>query len=161
MVYSAFLVLAITRLIPLSMGHDSSRSLALFEDFETTWSVGLIVFGLHLFGLGLLGVKSGFTPNLIGALLILAGLSYLMGESAELAAYEFPSTVSLVLAIFMIAGELVFAIWIMGARLPPCGQKPPFVLRGNLRNNEKRKMCAARDRHAASGLRWQDHSSHN
>ena len=118
LLYTAILAVATTRLIPLASANDAAGAIGHFENFETTWSVGLIVFGLHLFGLGLLGLRSDVTPNLIGALLLLSGLSYLLAESTELAAYLLPSTLSVVLALLMIAGELVFAVWITVFRLP-------------------------------------------
>ena len=118
LLYTAFLVVATARLIPLAMGDDGSGAIGHFENFETIWSVGLVVFGFHLFGLGLLGLKSDFSPNLLGVLLVIAGLSYVLAESTELVAHVFPATISVVLALFMITGELGFGVWLTLWRPP-------------------------------------------
>lgn len=47
-----------------------------FNKFQNIWSSALVIFGLHLLGLGYLSIKSKFIPAILGILLYIAGLSY-------------------------------------------------------------------------------------
>ncbi len=86
------------------------------ERFDSTWTLGLLLFGVHLAFLGYLSVKSAIIPKSIGYLLLLAALGYLVSCSAKLvlpgyADYEqfFESMV----VLFGVVGELSFTIWLL------------------------------------------------
>ena len=46
--------------------------------FQDMWSWGLIVFGIHIYFLGYLIVKSGYVPKYLGLILQLASLGYVL-----------------------------------------------------------------------------------
>jgi len=84
--------------------------------FEGIWSIGLVVFGLHIFALGYLVFRAGFIPTILGALLILGSLGYLITDSANLLLpnYEdYKATVELIFIVPMIFGELGLGLWLL------------------------------------------------
>jgi hypothetical protein len=90
-----------------------------FESFLTIWSLGLLVFGLHLVLLGCLLTKTTAMPRLIGYIAVFAGLCYLV---TNIATQYFPhyaehsATVDLYLALPMALGELLPATWFLVKR---------------------------------------------
>lgn len=122
LIYSLFLAAAIYQLISILPvisleGEVMSRATEVggrTENFMIIWTYGLIVFGVHLFLLGYLLLKSDIIPNLIGLLLIVAGASYmfLSGGQALFPHYNF-NTLEMLLGAPMAIGELVFAIWLL------------------------------------------------
>lgn len=93
--------------------------------FESVWSLGLIVFGLHLLVLGFAASKTRTIPKVISILLSIAGASYIL---IHLLYGFFPtlenltSTLEMILSIPMIVGELGFGIWLLLK-----GGKTPFL----------------------------------
>lgn len=84
--------------------------------FEKIWSVGLIVFGLHLIGLGYLSVKSASVHAFIGYLLYFGGFSYTLLHSARQLNLSDPgvlNSVEGVLALPMALAEMLLAIWLI------------------------------------------------
>jgi hypothetical protein len=81
--------------------------------FLDLWDSGLLVtqvfWGLWLFPLGYLVVRSGFLPGALGILLILAGAGYLFDAVAAILLPSIPVTVSL----FTFVGELLFPLWLV------------------------------------------------
>ena len=77
--------------------------------FTNGWDIGYVFFGLHLALLGYLVFRSGFVPRLLGALLVLAGASYLIDRFAF---YLLPNA-GLNLSLFLGWGELVFMVWLL------------------------------------------------
>lgn len=100
LIYSVFLAVGIGYLITKNM-----------LGFLTVWHMGLIVFGLHLIILGLMRY-----PWWISAILILAGIGYLlvhglnvfMPESAALA-----KTIEMIFILPMSISELLLAGWLL------------------------------------------------
>jgi len=84
--------------------------------FETIWSLGLIIFGLHLLGLGYLSVKAGSVPSLLGYLLYLSGVLYLFVHVArQIAAFD-PDVVGKIeniMGLPMALGEMLLALWLI------------------------------------------------
>jgi hypothetical protein len=118
--YSAILGVAIYhQLVALSLiAGESSPSQVLYEleAFEIIWSAGLIIFGLHLIGLGVLCWKAGFVPNFWGGLLIFAGICY---SGIHLAKALFPEKiiqivqVEQILSLPMALAEIGLAVWLL------------------------------------------------
>jgi len=114
LVYTVFLSFAAIQL--LFAANDSSNAIDYFEEFSRIWSLGLIIFGVHLVSLGIVDLKSVFLPRVINALLILAGVSYIVMHTVS----NVPSLASLdvylpkfILAVLMITGELALAFWLL------------------------------------------------
>lgn len=88
----------------------------LLGSFEGLWSAGLIIFGLHLVGLGYLAIRSVHIPMVWGILLLFAGVCYIYVHGAKLCipgvAY-IVDDVEQVLSAPMALAEIGFAIWLM------------------------------------------------
>lgn len=90
-----------------------------FNSFLTIWSLGLIVFGLHLVLLGCLLVKIPTIPKVISYMAVFAGLCYLLTNMVArfwpgYAAYS--GTVDMALSLPMALGELLLATWLLVKR---------------------------------------------
>lgn len=81
----------------------------LLKAFRDTWDVGYIFFGLHLALLGITAYRSGFIPKALGAILVLAGASYLIDYGSLILLPELNLSVSFIFGW----GELVFMVWLL------------------------------------------------
>jgi hypothetical protein len=93
-----------------------AQMLFFLEAFDYGWLIGLVLFGLHLAGLGYLVLRSGYVPRVLGVLLIAAALGYLIDSFAHflLSNYDDYETVFLlVVAVPGVVGELSFAVWLL------------------------------------------------
>ncbi|NVK48153.1 MAG: DUF4386 domain-containing protein [Cyclobacteriaceae bacterium] len=125
--YAGMLGLAIYHQVAvLSMldgGGAVSQVMQELKAFENIWSLGLIVFGLHLVGLGILCWKAAFVPNFWGGLLIFAGICY---SAIHLAKALFPDqinqiiSIEQVLSLPMAFAEIGLAVWLLwkGGKTP-------------------------------------------
>jgi hypothetical protein len=129
LVYSAILGMAIGSLVmvlPLLTENGSTvaftqsqineQILGQIHGFNGIWSMGLIVFGLHLLGLGYLALRSGFVPKIWGILILIASLGYLLIPAGELIIVDFAKAKSILEMVFMlpmILGELGLGIWLI------------------------------------------------
>lgn len=86
------------------------------DAFNHTWLIGLIFFGIHLFLLGMMIIKSDYIPGILGVLLIIAALGYLTDSIAYMLMpdySDYKSIFMLVVAIPGVVGELSFTIWLL------------------------------------------------
>ena len=85
------------------------------NSFRHDWYFGLLFFGIHLGLLGYLVFRSNYIPQILGVLLIIAGLGYLI---TTLKPYLFPGFNS-DLARYTFYGELIFMLWLLikGSRI--------------------------------------------
>ncbi len=84
--------------------------------FDKIWSIGLIIFGLHLLGLGYLSVKSVLVPKLIGYLLYLGGVSYTLIHGARqltLMDANVINSAEKILSLPMALAEILLALWLV------------------------------------------------
>ncbi|WP_347861097.1 DUF4386 domain-containing protein [Salimicrobium sp. PL1-032A] len=84
--------------------------------FESIWSLGLIIFGLHLIMVGVVALKAIFIPKWISLLVMVAGASYLTIHLLYnlFPAYESATaTIEAFLIAPMMVGELGFGIWLL------------------------------------------------
>lgn len=84
--------------------------------FENIWSLGLIVFGLHLVLIGWLALKSISVPKVIGILLIIAGFSYSLIHALHGFIPQvdlFTNKLEAILTLPMMIGELSFGGWLL------------------------------------------------
>ena len=120
-IYSLVLAYAIAQLVVawqmLGQGQvESGEIITLLANFETYWSNGLIVFGLHLIGLGYLALRTLQVPRWMGWLLYVAGFSYTLIHGMKAIV---PSAVNLIqmseviLGIPMALAELGLAVWLI------------------------------------------------
>lgn len=116
LVYGALLAYALYRLLGALFVATNTGALVSVEAFQQAWSVGLIIFGVHLVLLGYLAFHSGFVPKIWGILLVIAGLCYLFSHGLPLlwpGYATIKTTVEGILMLPMIVGELGFAIWLV------------------------------------------------
>lgn len=125
LVYSAILGLAIFNLMRTSSIANQSiknipeiiqqKVLLLLNAFESTWSIGLIIFGFHLLLLGYLAYKSHNIHWLWGVILFFAAISYIVVHTAKsfLPGAQIVNTIEMVLSVPMAVGEIGFAIWLI------------------------------------------------
>jgi hypothetical protein len=85
----------------------------------------LVFFGIYCLLLGQLTVRSGFLPKILGALLVLAGVGWLL--------FLFPFTKPLngITEIFGVIAEGTFCLWLLIAGVSPRkAKKQPGKRRG-------------------------------
>jgi len=86
------------------------------KSFETIWSFALIIFGFHLFALGVLAFQSKNIHNFWGILLVFAAVCYTVINSAKFLLPEFENqvaTAEMILSLPMAFGEVGFAFWLI------------------------------------------------
>ena len=97
----------------------ANEVIMLFQLFEKFWSIGLIIFGLHLLGLGYLSVNSKSIPGLLGYLLYLGGVSYTFIHGFRQLALLDPVIISKaenILSLPMALAEILLAFWLIFKR---------------------------------------------
>ena len=86
------------------------------EAFECIWSIGLIIFGVHLMIVGYLAFKSNRIPKIISVLLLLASIGYIVINLFNTILLQNDAVISILKIGFnvpMILGELGFGIWLL------------------------------------------------
>ena len=85
------------------------------EAFEIIWSIGLIVFGLHLLVVGWIAYQSNSISKIISILLVIAGIGYIVIHLGKtlLIEQDIITTMELIFNIPMIVGELGFGLWLL------------------------------------------------
>lgn len=87
------------------------------------YTIGLVFFGVHCLLLGALVWRAGFLPRVLGALLVVAGLGYLVDGFAQtlLANYaDYEGVFEATVFGPAFVGELAFCLWLLirGVRVP-------------------------------------------
>ena len=83
---------------------------------EYAMHLSFIFFGLHVFFLGYLVLKSGYIPKFIGILLIVASCGYLINSSGNFLSQEYAnSKIAFIIfvAVPAIVSELSLTLWLM------------------------------------------------
>jgi hypothetical protein len=135
-VYTLILGIAIIQLVKIvpviSLANPGSDKLNIsevashFKMFEKLWSAGLIVFGLHLIGLGYLSIKSKSVPALLGYLLYFGGISYtFLHGSRQLNLFDTSviNSIENILALPMALAEILLAFWLIYTGFRKSGDK--------------------------------------
>lgn len=129
LIYSVILGIAISNLIVVSLllsgdnylaftqiGQLNAQVMLYLNVFDNVWSLGLIVFGLHLLIIAYLILQSEFIPKFLGILLLIASLSYVLIHSLHLFFPQYETTTLLIekiLSLPMAVGELGFGLWLL------------------------------------------------
>ena len=132
LVYAAILGIALHNLFSVLLLLGDADYLKVFEidqlhaqvmlslsAFSDGWDIGVVFFGLHLALLGYLVFKSGYIPRILGALLVIAGLGYLIDSFVI---FLLPNS-KVAIAMFTFIGELLFMFWLLlkGGKRPAEG----------------------------------------
>ncbi|CAF1431540.1 unnamed protein product [Adineta steineri] len=129
LIYSAILGTALLNLVFVALLLNGANYLSIFEisqlnalvtfflnGFHNIWSIGLVIFGCHLYVLGYLVLKSRYIPKILGFLLIIASLCYIINNSANLllSNYEkYKLTVEVFIGLPMICSETGLGAWLL------------------------------------------------
>jgi hypothetical protein len=92
------------------------QTMTALSSFESAWLIGLVAFGFHLVLLGWLIARSGFANNVLGYLLMVAGVAYVLDTFARgmLADYESVASIFLVaVAVPAMIGEGWLGFWLL------------------------------------------------
>jgi hypothetical protein len=96
-------------------GQLEAQALLAVDTFNSTWLVGLLVFGVHLILLGWLVVKST-APKLLGYVLIVAGLAYVADTLAHTVLDNYVDYENVFLAIVAIPSVIAegwMGLWLL------------------------------------------------
>ena len=102
-----------------NIGQPNKENIIVIENyklFQNIWSIGLIIFGIHLLIVGILMKLHKLIPRILWYLTIIAGASYILVHvlkttSPQLA--ELTNSLNNILALPMALGELGLAIWLI------------------------------------------------
>lgn len=119
--YAAILALAIGCLVlvlTLDSGIETADLMArwLLDGFQAIWSFGLIIFGFHLLGLGILVYRKNLLLKILSVLILLAGLGYVLTNSLQLLMPDYEVYKPVMEGIFMlpmILGEVGLGIFLL------------------------------------------------
>lgn len=78
-----------------------AQMMVLLSAFQSGWDLALIIFGLHLFVLGMLVFRSGQRLRVLGILVIAAGLGYMVDGGGKLLLPNY----NMMVAMFTFVGE--------------------------------------------------------
>jgi hypothetical protein len=81
----------------------------LLGTFRDDWSIGLVLFGIHLALLGYLIYRSGYIPKWLGVLLVIDGLGWVIDS---LQPYLYPK-VNLKFIFLTYFGEIFLMLWLL------------------------------------------------
>jgi len=88
----------------------------LLLDFDTLWTVGLLLFGIHLIVLGYLAIKSTQIPKALGVLLMLAAIGYIIDGTAKLSMpnyIDYKDVLEIIVIMPSVIGEFSFTVWLL------------------------------------------------
>ena len=94
----------------------AGQTVLLGSVFFSTWTVGLLLFGIHLVVVGALVVRARVAPRLLGWLLVAAGLGYCLNTFARILLPDYAALEPVFLAIYGLpsfTGELWLALWLV------------------------------------------------
>ncbi|WP_439483433.1 DUF4386 domain-containing protein [Cyclobacterium plantarum] len=118
--YAFILLAAVVHLVDaislVEAAAGATEVMLALQRFETIWSQGLILFGFHLLGLGLLVIRDSRIPSIFGWLLLFAGCCY---TGIHMAKFGLPDHAQQIEIAEMIASlpmafaEIGFAFWLL------------------------------------------------
>ncbi len=119
-----FLVQALASATTAGASTDAQamQTMQSIEAFQTTWLLGLSLFGVHLVLLGALVARSDFAPRVLGYILAFAGVAYVGDTVAHLALPDYSAVSGLFLALVAVpsmVGEGWLGIWLLTTRRLP------------------------------------------
>jgi hypothetical protein len=112
---------------------DPAQSQALASLFLGLYDYGIFIasvfWGLWLLPLGLLVIKSGYFPKVLGLLLLVNGAAYIASSSMAIVCPEARGASAPLFSILLIVGEIPFLLWLLirGARVEAREGKAPAL----------------------------------
>jgi len=96
--------------------NDNQIVIENYNSFQKIWSIGLIIFGIHLLIVGVLMKLHKLIPKILWYLTIVAGVSYIFVHLLKTTSPQFTELNNLInniLALPMTLGELGLAVWLI------------------------------------------------
>ena len=92
-----------------------AQVMLLVKSFDDMWSIGLIVFGLHIGVLGHLSLKSDYIPKVFGILLIIAFIGYVITGLGNLLLPDYDNYKMVLGLIFILPmlSEVALGLWLL------------------------------------------------
>ena len=98
------------------INHLQAQVMLHLDAFDSTWSIGLVVFGIHILLLGYLAFKSGYVPRIFGVLLVIASFGYFIINSINIL-YDGNENIKTIIGwifiIPMVVGEVGLGLWLL------------------------------------------------
>lgn len=116
MLYSLLFGIAIFYLLKNVGQYDNAIVIENYLLFQMIWSIGLIVFGIHLIIVGMLMKLHKLIPGIFWYLMIIAGMSYILVYLLKTAfphLNELSSQLNTILGLPMALSELCLAVWLI------------------------------------------------
>jgi hypothetical protein len=110
-----------------ALGADQAQALALvfFQAHGVGYALALVFFGIYLFLIGFLILRSGVIPRLLGGLLMLAAAGYLVDSFAQVLLVNYSAYAPILTNVVLLpafTAELLLALWLLlrgvGSRRP-------------------------------------------
>jgi hypothetical protein len=114
--YTGILGFAVWKIYLATQVENSESAVALLQQFESIWQLGLIVFGIHLILLAQIVGKSDKWIAVTRVLLLIAGIGYTLSNTIDLIvpSYEsYRSWVEMPFILPMVVGELSWGLWLL------------------------------------------------
>jgi Domain of unknown function (DUF4386) len=115
-------------------GQRNAQVMLFLDAYTYGWSIGLVLFGVHLLLLGLLILKSDDVPSILGILVALAGVGYMVGKIASVLLPDYNDAFLVFIAVLAVPGELGLTAWLLwkgGKGLPTSDQQGERVHTGS------------------------------
>ena len=100
----------------LGAGQRNAQAMLFLDAYHYGWAIALVCFGIHLFLLGFLVLRSDDAPSIIGILLVVAGLGYVVNSLARfllLNYQDYSDLLLLLLAVPAIPAEFALPGWLL------------------------------------------------
>ena len=93
-----------------------AQAMILLNAYQSGFNIAYVFFGLHIFGLGYLILKSNYIPRILGVLLIVAFVGYQIDSFASVLSPSYASNETnflLFIAVPAIISELSLTLWLL------------------------------------------------
>ncbi len=99
----------------LGTNQFQAQVMLLVKSFDNMWSIGLIVFGLHVGVLGHLSLRSGYIPKAFGILLLIAFIGYVITGLGNLLLPNYDNYKMVLGLIFILPmlSEVALGLWLL------------------------------------------------
>jgi hypothetical protein len=99
----------------LGTNQFQSQIMLLVKSFDDMWSIGLIVFGLHVGILGHLSLRSGYIPKAFGILLLIAFIGYVITGLGNLLLPNYDNYRMVLGLVFILPmlSEVALGLWLL------------------------------------------------
>ena len=99
----------------LGTNQFQAQVMLLVKSFDNMWSIGLIVFGLHVGVLGHLSLRSGYIPKAFGILLLIAFIGYVITGLGNLLLPNYDNYRMVLGLVFILPmlSEVALGLWLL------------------------------------------------